>query len=416
VGSIPSAGSMNRKLGILIRFFLIIVFLFFVSHLFSNKQKSPLVDNPYNLRFLIPPETEGDYIKSQMNTCWKNNSNGCREQLAEILMEQFEYKKLLRLIEENQSAPEVFSKCHELVHYLGRNAYADTPDIKSLYEYSAPTCWGGFYHGVIEGYFDKNPYRGDEEFAEDIRKVCGIISDYSVPHFFSECTHGIGHAMMFVSSGDLLKSLTWCDKLPTLETRSMCYGGVFMENSSSSTVNSMHTSEFIKEGDPMYPCNSLPEQYLNICYSYQSSYFAQLVNSDWKKNGDLCSQVPSAYHEGCFRVIGSNQVGFTKVPKDMGTNCGFMPTEKTKKFCFYGVISGLAGRYINEPEMLIEFCSNLEEKYREDCFTAIGSSMRVWSSDKRPLQTFCETSNKKYTYWCEKGLNSTFSTSPFITN
>ena len=382
----------------------------------SSDKIFSLGENTFGMRFINTGENESNYVRSQMTICYKNGSDVCYREVTSLLYAQFDYQTLLSALEGAQNYPEVFARCHAVTHFIGRSAYKTNPDIRNLYERGSPACWGGFYHGVIEAYFDERPYESEEQFARGIRNVCGSESDYSTPRFFHECLHGIGHAMMFVSDDNLPKSLRWCDKLPTNQKQGTCHGGVFMENSSSSTnTGSGHISKYIKNDDPLYPCDILEEKYLSICYQYQSSYFAQLVKHDWKKTGDLCLKVPKAYQLGCFRIIGSNQVGFTQDPKIMNQTCNSMPNSNAQDSCVLGVVSGLMGRYINKPNMAEQFCALVTNKHKQNCWTSIGSSLSSWSGDKSKVAHFCEINNEKHAAWCFEGLENV-SPQPIISN
>ncbi len=344
-------------------------------------------------------------VISEMTECNKTGLDECYENLAKKLYAEFDYKEIMLALSETENIPSVFSKCHELSHFIGRKAYKTTPNIKSLFEHASPACWGGFYHGVIEAYFDANPEDAKEKFAREIKDVCGKKEDYSVPRLFDECIHGIGHGVMFVTDNNLNQSLAWCDELPDEKVRNVCYGGVFMENSSSSTqTGSVGESEYLKEKDPLFPCNSLDEHYLKTCYQYQGSYFAFLAKWDLEKNADLCMLVPEKYRPGCFTIIGSNQVGGSQNVNEMKNTCDKMP-DAYKNDCVSGVVSGLTGRYINDPEKTLSFCSLVGYSFKQACFNQFGVALSSWSSDKKSLEKFCERKDFAEKVWCLEGLS-----------
>lgn len=371
---------------------LVYIALLFILMVFLYDYKNPSVN-------------ADEMVISAMSVCYKTGTDDCYKNASEELYKKLGYKKLVLALETNQNVQEVFSRCHEVAHFVGRRAFEENPNIRDLYEHSSPACWGGFYHGVIESYFNVHPYKDPQEFVDRIKSVCGKVTDYSVPRLFSECTHGIGHGMMYVSDHDLLKSLKWCDELPDESSRTSCYGGVFMENSSSSTVTgSLHTSKYIKQDDPMYPCNILDKHYLNTCYQYQSSYFSQITHYDWDENAKLCLQVPEEYRSGCFMIIGSNQVGSTKNVEDMKNVCERMPND-FKKDCVGGVVSGLTGRYMENSKITTDFCQMISPDLREVCFRQFGGGVSSWGTNKSSLYKYCNLGNNEYRAWCESGLS-----------
>lgn len=362
-------------------------------------------------------QADSDFLRAEMKVCSsKEQSDNCYRQAADIFMARWDYQRILTLLKDNEQYPEIFGRCHELTHYIGRAAFEQEKSVPKVYSQASPVCWGGFYHGVMESYFyDKhlsltNP--GSQQIAAALKTACGSSSDYAAPRFYSECIHGIGHAMMFITNTDLNKSLSLCDRLEGGQPTT-CYGGVFMENSSSST-NTAHPTKFLNKADPMYPCNTLATRYLEVCYQYQSSYFAELSKWDWKKNADLCQQVPAAYRQGCFQIIGSNQVGFTQDYSKMRSNCDLMPTSNAVKICISGVVNGLSGRYVGQVNKISDFCGQLVPENKKNCYQELGSNISGWTSDPDKIKGFCaQLKNNEYIGWCLSGNGFDPSTQSF---
>ena len=59
---------------------------------------------------------------------------------------------------------------------------------------------------------------------------------------------------MFYTANDLPRSLEMCDAFDNAFARTTCSNGVFMENFSAD--QKLHVSEYLKESDPLYPCQS----------------------------------------------------------------------------------------------------------------------------------------------------------------
>jgi len=275
-------------------------------------------------------------------------------------------------------------------------------------------CWGGCYHGVMEQYFDEKNiplYTSDtSQISQEIVNACGKQEDHDTSREYFECLHGIGHAMMFITIGDLPYSLSLCDNLNENPGRQACYGGVFMESSSSSTS---HPSNFIKEDDPMYPCNILDEKYLGTCYMYQSSHFAQISHFDWVEVGKLCKKVPEQYREGCFIIIGSNQVGSYMEPEKFVKTCNSFEETNHREDCYKGVLSALGGRFIEELEPMEKFCKLLADTDKPQCYTLLGSNINQWTNDPSDFEFVCK-SLQEYSTECLKGLYSYQNEPPII--
>lgn len=385
---------MNKKsfiLGTLLIFNLLLVFI-----IFKKTTALDIIPEPNKFHFSLKQSQQDSdqYIKSQMKICFDTQGrDDCYKDLASVLMRQFNLKDILNSFAKNETSQEVFSRCHEETHYLSRIEYQKVGSIAKVYEQCDSTCHGGCYHGAVEQYLkNKNislANLNSESVIKVIIQMCGRKQDYSKSLIYFECIHGIGHASMYVTNMGLLTSLKVCDLFSDQAEREACYGGVFMENSSSST-NSDHPGKFIKADNPMYPCDILDKQYLSLCYRYQSSYFASYSKWDWTKVGSLCAQVPQAYQNGCFETIGTNQVGFVQDVSLMKKNCSLAAgEEKFKSSCIQGIVIALAGRYVNQENRLLEFCESVDEANKKSCYQQIGLSISSWYQQPEDFKKVC---------------------------
>ena len=211
-----------------------------------------------------------------------------------------------------------------------------------------------------------------------------------------------------VAKKKLLKA--WRDGFEKNPSKEACYGGAFMESSSSSTS---HPSRFIKEDDIMYPCNILDEKYLSTCYKYQSTHFAKISSYNWIKVGELCSMVPKQYQEGCFTFIGSNQVGSYIEPEKFIETCNSFEETNYRTGCYRGVLFGLAGRYKAEPERMKKFCDLMADTDKPQCFRIMGAMTKQWTNNPSDYECVCE-SLQQYSTECLIGLNSRGTEPPII--
>lgn len=362
-----------------------------------------LKDNRFRLK--TKDEDRNSYAISQMSVCYQSGGkDGCYSDVAKLLFSQFNLRQILDIFAENETTPEVFSRCHEVTHFLSRLAYEKEKSVPKVFNQCAFTCHGGCYHGTLEAYLMEKKLANEQDYQTFMRKeigsLCGKKENYTIPQVFNECVHGLGHGAMFVTDSEVPLALRLCDALSLQSDREGCYSGIFHENSSSST-NSDHPTRFIKADDPMYPCNILEEKYLSLCYRYQSSYFAILTNHDWQKTVDLCMQVPNQYQRECFQTIGTNQVGFTQDMLQMRDDCMLSPTKEYRDVCIAGVVVSLAGRYTNNPNRIISFCNLLYEENKKACFAQMGASVSSWSNNPQDRTRVCNLiPNSMYSSWC----------------
>ncbi len=330
------------------------------------------------------------YIRDQLSRCYQaNGRDGCYAQAAQALYDQLGFAKTLELLKTNEQFPEVYARCHEVTHYLSRFEYDKLKSVPAVYAQCDSTCHGGCYHGTLEAYLKDQQSSPNFSLSSSFAAVCASPADYQNPLEFNECLHGMGHAAMFVTDMELLESLKLCDTIPKLEYRERCYSGVFMENSSSST-SSDHLSKYLKPDDPFYPCNSLEEKYQPLCWQYQSSYFAIISGQDWQKVAQMCLEVPNIYQDRCFRAIGTNQVGFTSDLAKMKDDCQSMPTDHLKDVCVGGVISSLAYRFVGDAQKMINFCSLVNNDFKQTCFKQMGTAFLEWTNSKNQALANCQ--------------------------
>lgn len=359
-------------------------------------RKTPIIFNT-----LKDGEDPNLYIRTELKKCYETGGiDDCYKRLALVFFNQFGLRQSLNLLAKNENYPEVYARCHEVTHYLSRSEYEEQKNIAKVYAQCDSTCHGGCYHGTLEAYLKEETSKENFDLFAGFPKICGDLSDYQKPLEYYECLHGLGHAAMFISDMDLKKSLSLCDTIPEQALKERCYTGAFMENSSSST-SADHASVYIKKDDPFYPCNSLEEKYLALCWQYQSSYFSIITHQDWKKVADMCMQIPQNYQDNCFRTIGTNQVGFTQSLETMRDDCNLMPTEHFKTVCVMGVISSLTYRFVGDINKMIEFCSIVSDGQKEGCFKQIGTGLLDWSTDINLAKSNCQKiPNSKQSSWC----------------
>lgn len=335
------------------------------------------------------------FIISKISECGPNSNVQCFKSIAHVFVAQFEMKEILKVFEKNEKQPDFFASCHVTLHFLGQEEYRKTNDTAETLAIGTPICFAGFYHGVLEAHMiDENLTDNNPRLASELPGLCGDETRFSLKKTYNECLHGLGHALMYATNSDLPKSLTLCDLMRNESDRNWCYSGSFMENSTSSTNND-HPSTYLKTDDPMYPCNILKTQYLNMCYTLQSFYFAELAHYDWEQTYQLCKQVPMPYQNGCFNAFGQSQVGFTQDTEVMRDNCYVIKEPVGRMNCLYGIIGALGERYDDGWTRVLDFCnqtlSQADEK--NNCYNRAIALSPAWISDRDDLNRFCNLIN-----------------------
>ena len=352
---------------------------------------------------------EATYIPQQIHACAaSSNKTFCVEDAAKNFTQRYTLPQIFTVFEQNDNDKDFFQLCHSTLHFIGQNEFKKIGSVSAALAAGNPVCFAGYYHGVLEGYLISQHLvpgqASNSQLLAEIPNLC-VKPSTGADKNYNECLHGLGHALMYATDSDLPASLKLCDTLQGDSDQQWCYSGVFMENSTSST-NPDHPNQDLKPGDPLYPCDTLGSKYLNMCYTLQSFYFAQLVNYNWAKNFDWCYKVPTAYQDGCINAIGQSQVGFTQDFKIMDENCGLGSNPEQVTTCIQGAVGAINDRYNDGPAKMISFCGQVARTSQGACFERAFSTIQLQSLTAIDPKTFCsKISQISYENQCLESLS-----------
>ena len=180
------------------------------------------------------------------------NIEQCNETYYKEYAEKFGTIEALHALELDRSRdPTLKRDCHNVMHQIGHVAAVEYKTMGRAFQAGNNLCGNGYYHGVVEILFEHEdfqaltPQRMESFCAQD-------LSATSSNFLRLNCIHGIGHALMDMSHGDIVASLFRCGEFSTDPDRSQCATGVIMEEGftvpkSSSTGSIM--------GDPTIICS-----------------------------------------------------------------------------------------------------------------------------------------------------------------
>lgn len=347
-----------------------------------------------------------NFILTAINDCYKKEgTNGCYKRLAQDIFARFPANLIFRIFEENESRPEMFTNCHEVMHYIGRDIYRKEGSVPNALGSCSHVCFEGCLHGVTEGFvLEKHLSIGtgnDEQIASEIPTICGKREAYEKTQLFDQCIHGIGHAAMLLTENDVPRALKLCDFLRVVMENELCYSGVFMENSNSST-NKDHPSKYVKANDPFYPCAILEEKYRKMCYELQSFKLIEFIKNDWQKTFTMCSKIDRKYQAVCYKSLGSTQVGFTQDDEVRRKNCDFAPPGYYRDVCVRGVVGALATRYGGDVAKIISFCNIADAINKKACYSQMGMSLMEWHRETGKVADLCsQIPDQSYQKFCK---------------
>ena len=271
--------------------------------------------------------------------------------------------------------------CHSGAHHLGRMAFAEfgAAAVLGVDE----VCQSGVRHGVMEQLFVS---RGITNLAEDVGALCPSAE---VPFIRHQCLHGVGHGVMAWTAYELEDALGLCDRLGDGDdlTKRSCYTGVFMENVVSGLSGEVgQTSTYVDDEDPHYPCNALPERYVNDCYWYQTSQMLNVFHHDLSRVPEACQEAPPNARRACFGSWGRDVGGTHRGnPYLIAQYCRLSPTLGLQGDCIDG-----AARTVfwdsTQQDAGIALCTEVEDPIAaETCWQTIVSQAHLVGSDLAPF-------------------------------
>lgn len=329
------------------------------------------------IEFCLQNQDQQEVVADQTEITLGNN---CFRALARRLLGQHDLKDILQtaaLIEQN---PSMYTVCHQFTHDLGYVAYEVNQDVASVYAFCDHTCHSGCYHGVLQHYFQQQDIQLDVHSADDLQLTSLCDEKTASLLEYSECIHGLGHGLLYLTDFDFQISLEFCDVFDSVSDRENCYGGVFMEyyvwrhrfdrGYTEPGINLSHFERNTQLEDVMYPCTVLEEKYLRACYASQASFFYDYTNGDYQKVAQLCAELDPEYQSGCFSVFGADQISVGQDTKVMAERC-FSFTEEYIESCLSGILSGSMTRFPKQIDRHTLFCESLPEERREFCYTQL---------------------------------------------
>jgi hypothetical protein len=199
----------------------------------------------------------------------------------------------------------IIDDCHLSAHQIGRtsfNQYKD--DIGKAFATCPMGCIEGCFHGVMEGYVEKNG--SPSQIVEEVPKLCSTVSSDAVLQ--RQCVHGIGHGLLRHDAEALVEVVSLCNKLPTDFYRYTCLGGVFMENMSSYTT----LDEGALRAELPLVCGKMYDvdngAYVPMCLEAVGEGLMFYTGHDLKKSIEFCSLLAPEDQNSCNTgVVGEHE-------------------------------------------------------------------------------------------------------------
>ena len=299
--------------------------------------------------------------------CWPRGDFDCHLSSALETLHQrgaLEAQRTLRSLYEAGRMDQ--NDCHKIAHAVGEAAFRAVGDIEEALRLATNACSGGYYHGVMKGFFGDKIDHG--VVGREVESVCASFGYHT--NGAVSCFHGLGHALMYATGNDLPSVLTACDRAANNDEwrRSHCYDGAFMANAfspfSGSIYGSERPSKYLSEDDLLYPCDAVAPPYRLICYFRHVPLRVLTLSPERLSLGEIATHIPEEFATAFWFGIGRETdilmrgnweriVGF----------CAALP-RAARGPCFGGAAlhmvaaaSGTAGRYT----LPYAFCASLPD-------------------------------------------------------
>jgi hypothetical protein len=293
-------------------------------------------------------------------------------------------KRALALFERKmQTDSTVEGGCHRIAHTIGSAALARFHgNVSEAFVQGSSSCWSGYYHGILERAFID--VSSDAELVAAARSVCDDGDIRRTTFLAYQCVHGLGHGLMIHSGYNLPYSLRVCDRLATAWDQTSCTGGVFMENIASTYGV---RSRWLRDDDPVYPCDVVKERHKLYCYLMVTSRVNQENGYDWQKTAAVCRGVERSWVRTCFESFGRDASGLTRQsPLQAARLCALAGSFAAS--CFYGAARDMTSNYANGARASA-LCARARGPARARCFYGIGTILGNIAASAEQRRALC---------------------------
>jgi hypothetical protein len=217
-----------------------------------------------------------------------------------------------------------------------------------------------------------------------------------------QCYHGLGHGLMITTGYGLPLSLDACERIATYLDRTSCKSGVFMENIESSYG---FTSRWLREDDPVYPCNAVEPDDKITCYGMATSRILRVVGLDWERAAGICAGVEEGFVKTCFRSLGRDISGQThRDPEAIVELCAVTREYGAEADCISAAAMDMTSNFTRGTEAAA-LCEAAPADARSDCYYGIGGVLGRFTTTAAEREADCRelTGDARYAARCIAG-------------
>lgn len=350
---------MQKKILIIL---LILANLVIFSNLWLSNSKSTLPDKILQTK-ILNNDSNTSLKPSKIDTYTQSLDDYkiYRLKLKDIVNYQNPKQALQQLESDIKTEAVVQKNCHSFTHAIGNYALVKYDyDLEKSIAFNLDTCGGGYLHGIIEDYLEKNPEKSSQLYT-----ICTNSKN-------GACFHALGHGFMLKNQFDVEKSVLDCKTLDLSLQQVRCAEGLFMENFDS--ANSPDSDKpFLNRSDPFYPCSSQQNPYKNACYYYSGRYIFRL-NPDKDTALQTCLSLTTDMAMACVRGMSAGIVrSDLNNPEKMESVCQSVP--KYFQSCVAGAVNYHIFMLDDKQKTQAQMCDKFVNfSYKKTCTTEVQES------------------------------------------
>ena len=377
---------------------LLVLFVALILLLFLFSGKSPLskgIESKSSIVSVILNSCSGDISNfGSKETCYSKEF----EKLAEKFGPDFSFEVLSILQQKDSEA----KGCHLISHGIGTGSYIREPNNwQTLVQSMSTSCNYGGIHGVIQGYIGSLP---NKSLTEDvIPTICG-----KTPR--ADCNHIVGHLLLVETEANIDKALDLCQVFTDNGQKDFCQTGVFMEYQ---TALNLIDHGIVPKSWQNWP--ERLEELEKICRSYDGdraiACWTEIIhvalvkfNNDSKSIFYFCDSAQVL--EGARRCK-RHSLGVMAASKNFNlaslkSICS-IPQKNDPNFemeCYPNLVSSALSTIPTEVPEAVSFCNSLDNKFKQSCFSMIGSMSAYGQISQEQLQNTCKVADPEFRNYC----------------
>lgn len=273
---------------------------------------------------------------------------------------------LTMLEDESKTNDQTATFCHDILHKIGNIAYTQHETLGQAMQLKTDFCNSGYIHGLFEAYFESGTNN-----IHAIADICSMYATTGSGFQLWQCYHGVGHGLMYLTDGDLDKSLSLCTDVVKESSVLDCQNGVFMEVFNGEFLP--HESEYVDAQNPFSVCLRY-DALKSTCYMYAPIYLSENQKMPYSDILKVCDQIDSTYRDYCISgVISEATKRNMNHVSEVLSLCSNMNYAGEQEKCASSVIK----MYLNQTGSIKAghaLCLSIQEKYSSVCSQIVASN------------------------------------------